>query len=246
MDQSQISFTREPLNQTLTNTETGGQGIPMVEISETLYIEDDLKDDESFETDDNIDDEAISKIKLLSDKLLKASMRSEALVLNLLLNKFAEFNSVDFEFVFLNLIKKIQEDEADDTSLVIKNLNKKFSDLIRQKFSKEEAFKILYSEIHERLSIKKTAVYNVSAEEAANRIVKIVHLLVAKLKFESRRKAIENIRGKVLDINAQEVSNKKTPGGAVIGTSLSIIKNILNSEDPYYVNLVLKHLRTRL
>ena len=43
-----------------------------------------------------------------------------------------------------------------------------------------------------------------------------------------------------------EISSKKAPGGAAIGASLGLLKNVLNSSDPYFINIVLKELYNRL
>ena len=40
----------------------------------------------------------------------------------------------------------------------------------------------------------------------------------------------------------EEMSNKKTPAGASIGTSIALVKNILNGRDGYFIKSVIDEL----
>tara|TARA_Y100000310_G_scaffold256014_1_gene263710 strand:- start:449 stop:739 length:291 start_codon:yes stop_codon:yes gene_type:complete len=76
----------------------------------------------------------------------------------------------------------------------------------------------------------------------AQEIAKIVGVMISSLKYESRPNAYRSLRDKVQDLNVIELSNKKTPGGSSIGVSISLIKNILNGKDPYFIRSVVAYL----
>lgn len=82
--------------------------------------------------------------------------------------------------------------------------------------------------------------------KVALKIFDVIGTLFANLKWESRPKSVNNLRDKIGDIDALELSNKKSPGGAVIGTSLALIKNILMSKDTHFINQVLSELQILL
>jgi len=55
-------------------------------------------------------------------------------------------------------------------------------------------------------------------------------------------RAYPNIRDKVNGLKIQELQHKKSPGGASIGVSISLIKNILNGRDPMFIAAVIAEL----
>jgi transcription termination factor NusB len=80
------------------------------------------------------------------------------------------------------------------------------------------------------------------AEEIAN----IIKIMINNMSPESRGRSFNNVKNKINEFNIMEISNKKAPGGAAIGVSLGLIKNILNGKDPYFINTVLQELSVRL
>ena len=80
----------------------------------------------------------------------------------------------------------------------------------------------------------------------AETLEKIIKIMIDRISTEKRPGAMQNIKQKILDFNTIELSQKKSPGGAAIGASLGLIKNILNSKDPYFINIVISELAKRL
>lgn len=80
----------------------------------------------------------------------------------------------------------------------------------------------------------------------AKQIREILYVMIGRLKMESREKSLFNLKNKIHEMNVSELANKKAPGGAAIGTSLSLIKNILNGKDPYFIKTVLIELENNL
>jgi hypothetical protein len=85
-----------------------------------------------------------------------------------------------------------------------------------------------------------------NAVYVAESLYAIIRIMISSMKPESRSKSFDNIKGKLSGFNVMEISNKKSPGGAAIGVSLGLIKNVLNSKDPYFINVVLSELSSRL
>jgi len=80
----------------------------------------------------------------------------------------------------------------------------------------------------------------------AEELHKIIKIMVNRMSFETRRRSFDNISNRIGDFNTVEIANKKSPGGASIGVSLGLVKNVLNGRDPYFINLVLQELMKRL
>ena len=80
----------------------------------------------------------------------------------------------------------------------------------------------------------------------AERIYDIISIMVSSMPYENWGNSYRSINEKINEMNVLEISNKKSPGGASIGVSISLIKNILNSKDPYFIRLVLDELSKKL
>jgi hypothetical protein len=92
----------------------------------------------------------------------------------------------------------------------------------------------------EAQTLEKNPVY------VAEVLEKIIRVMIDRMSPESRVKSIQNVRNRVNSIQAHELSTKKSPGGAAVGASISLVRNTLNSRDPYFINVVLKELSKRL
>ena len=73
-------------------------------------------------------------------------------------------------------------------------------------------------------------------------ILNIIKIMVMRMPMDRRNPSFENIKGRLDDFNTAEIGSKKTPGGASIGVSIGLIKNILNGRDPFFIRLVLDEL----
>lgn len=76
----------------------------------------------------------------------------------------------------------------------------------------------------------------------AEQIKNIIEVMVSRMSPEARQRAYPTVMEKVKILNIQDISNKKSPGGASIGVSISLIKNILNGRDPIFIKLVMDEL----
>ena len=80
----------------------------------------------------------------------------------------------------------------------------------------------------------------------AEQLHNIIKIMIARMSPEARQRSYQNVAGKLNQFNVMEIAGKRAPGGAAIGVSLSLIKNILNGRDPYFINVVLSDLSRRL
>lgn len=90
---------------------------------------------------------------------------------------------------------------------------------------------------------------NLSAQDpkfVAKQIKNIIYTILSRLKTESQHKSLINVKQKVNDLQVLDLANKKSPGGAAIGTSITIVKNILNGRDPFFIRRVLDELNKEL
>jgi len=94
--------------------------------------------------------------------------------------------------------------------------------------------------------MNKEAQLNLSPKIVAEKIAEIIKIIMMKMKPESRLKSFPKLKNKLKDLNSLEMSMKGSTGGAAIGTSISVVKNILNGKDPYYIQMVIKELSKRI
>jgi len=76
----------------------------------------------------------------------------------------------------------------------------------------------------------------------AEEISKIIRVIISKMSVESQNRAKINLKNRILRLNPQEMTVKQTPAGASIGTSIALVKNILNGRDGYFIRLVIDEL----
>jgi hypothetical protein len=93
---------------------------------------------------------------------------------------------------------------------------------------------------------KESQMLEQNAVYVAEQLYNIIKIMISGMAPESRPKSFNNIKNKISEFNRMEIANKKSPGGASIGVSLGLIKNVLNSKDPYFINIVLSELSSRL
>ena len=74
----------------------------------------------------------------------------------------------------------------------------------------------------------------------------IIKIMLQRIKPESRLKSLNSIRDKIKEVNVPELAEKKSPGGAAIGVTLSLIKNMLMARDQFFIDAVIKELILRL
>jgi hypothetical protein len=80
----------------------------------------------------------------------------------------------------------------------------------------------------------------------AQHIRNIIDVMVGRMSLESQQNAYPNLRAKIQELNIPEMSSKSQPGGAAIGASIGLVKNILNGRDPYFIKMVIDELGREL
>ncbi len=80
----------------------------------------------------------------------------------------------------------------------------------------------------------------------AEQIYSIMRVMITRMPYERWHDSFLSLKNKMDEINVIELSNKSNPGGASIGVSISLVKNILNGRDPYFIRLVLDSLIRRI
>ena len=80
-------------------------------------------------------------------------------------------------------------------------------------------------------SIKKEAqILESNPVYVAEQIASIIAIMINNMSPDVRQRSFTNVKNKISDFNVMEISNKRAPGGAAIGVSLGLIKNILNGK----------------
>ncbi len=76
----------------------------------------------------------------------------------------------------------------------------------------------------------------------AEELNKIIRIIINRMSIDGQNKSRINIKNRVLRLNPNEMTIKKTPAGASIGTSIALIKNVLNGKDGYFIRAVMDEL----
>tara|TARA_A200000159_G_C7331717_1_gene343267 strand:+ start:400 stop:699 length:300 start_codon:yes stop_codon:yes gene_type:complete len=80
----------------------------------------------------------------------------------------------------------------------------------------------------------------------AEQLHAMIRVMISRMSPDARMRSYQNVSSKINQFNVSEIASKRAPGGAAIGVSLGLIKNVLNGRDPYFINTVIKELSLRL
>lgn len=94
--------------------------------------------------------------------------------------------------------------------------------------------------------IKKAQILEKDPVYVAQELSKIIKIMLGRMTPQAQIRSFINVKNKLKQFNTIEISGKKNPGGAAIGVSLGLVKNVLNGKDPYFINVVLQELVKRL
>lgn len=96
------------------------------------------------------------------------------------------------------------------------------------------------------LKLANTLIQMGDAAHAGKGIADIVKFLMQRISIDGRSQALMKLREKILNLNEQEISGKKTPASASLGQSITFIKTILNGHPPAYIRSILTEIAKNL
>lgn len=171
--------------------------------------------------------------------------------INFLIIKNAQVKNVSYESMYVDYIYKIYMSDVPNSMSKIEKFSFDFSKLTRKYFDSgltlEKSKEMAYRDIVSKTEILKQAqVVSTDPKFVGEQVAKIILIMISKFSINSRNKARANIRGRISNLNVSEMVAKKTPAGAAIGTSIALVKNILNGKDGYFVKSVLEELKKHI
>tara|TARA_B100000579_G_C22803950_1_gene841459 strand:+ start:72 stop:821 length:750 start_codon:yes stop_codon:yes gene_type:complete len=188
-------------------------------------------------------------------KEAKASLTGEdAYNFDLIIFKISE--SINYEERLRGFIIKVYESDHFDKNNDIKNITSTYFE--RKKYLIDTGNKELYASkyayelatknfLNDYESFYKRAQYAENSPiYVAEQLSSIIKIMLQRIKPESRMKSMNSIRDKIKEFNIPEIANKKSPGGAAIGVTISLVKNILMARDQFFIDAVIKELILRL
>lgn len=218
---------------------------------------------EKTKPSDDVSKDVFSVLENLKTLSEENNLDKEAEFFSFLINKFSQVNKAENNYTssidpFNNLMIKISLTDIPDTNSLIKKLTKIYSKTILLEYNKNNdmnaAKKSAYNKVVHRAEQyldhgKMIKAANVNTDNpilVAKNIKSIIDILVSQFSMEAKQRAYPNLKEKISNLNSQELSEKKSPGGAAIGTAINIVKNILKGRDPFFVNSVIQNLHSIL
>lgn len=190
----------------------------------------------------------------MADELDSIGEETLATIADFLIKKTAEAIS-ETEEDFKGLLLKVNLLETPNTNEKIISVTKAYSSAIVKKKieyddisrAKEEAFSQAVQLAEGIIGVVKTSqLRDQDPNYVAEEIVNIIHIMISRMSMKSRPKSYMSIRRKLHQLNPAFMSQKKAPGGAMIGVSLSLIKNMLNGRSPYFITHVLREVAKKI
>lgn len=121
-----------------------------------------------------------------------------------------------------------------------------FNDLVDDSDNLEQdALKKALEEFADEISIQKNAALD-SPDQISSHMVNIIHLLIQKIKPESRAGAVQSLKSKLSAVDVNDMANKNMPASSAIGQSISFVKNILFDKDPTFIKNILAEVVNKL
>lgn len=244
----------EPSSESATEN-AGRNGFNLQEMSADI---DGVQPDDIWDEEKSVDNtdvsSAINTLTELGDLLDSKGEEVYADFTDMLIMKIAKETSKTPTQRFNDLMIKINNTDIPETNDTVKKLTKIFSRTILVEMSRdsslEEASEVAYQKVLHRADqflsggamIDKSANVYQNPRIVAEYIKGIIDVLVSRFSQEAQMRAYPNLRNKIQQLNVNEMSSKKSPGGAALGAALTLIKNILNGRDAHFINLVISNL----
>lgn len=173
------------------------------------------------------------------------SSKDESRDLSFIIEKIAENKNYDSRF--RDFINKIYDSDNFNKINDIKECVYDFY-IEKNKSNEKNAFNFVIDKFSKKYSLfyKKAQYAENSPVYVAEQMSSIIKIMLQRIKPESRLKSLNSIRDKIKEVNIPELAGKKSPGGAAIGVTLSLIKNILMARDQFFIDAVIKELILRL
>lgn len=231
------------------------------------FIAKDLNEDNKIDDEEkDILERVINLLVDLGDDMDDIKEYSLANFTDFLIHKFAEINLEtkmgDYSDIqkFNQLILKVNNSDLIDRNETIKKLTNIYSRTLVMTYINTKDIEKAHGSALEKtlhranqyLSIESGS--NPQLEKSAQtfltlnpilvakQIKGIIDVMVGRMSPEAQRRAYPNIKNRINNLNILELNGKKSPGGAAIGISITLIKNILNGRDPMFINAVIKEL----
>lgn len=184
----------------------------------------------------------------LADGLDNVGMNSYADFVDFLIIKTAASGTKNYEKLFRASLINISNSDIPNASKIISDAVIEYSNLKVETGSDEIAYQNAINKLYlPNIKIsKKAQILEMNPIYVADQLYKIIKIMLAKISPEKRGPSFKNVANKLSEFNTLEIANKRAPGGAAIGASLGLVKNILNSKDAYFINLVIKELIRKL
>lgn len=165
-------------------------------------------------------------------------------------------SSLDYEKRLRSIINKIYESDHFDKIKNIKDITESYFSLKKkyieegkpENVAKMNAFQESTKFFVDQFSLfyKKAQYSENSPVYVAEELSSVIKIMLQRIKPESRLKSLNKIRDKIKDFNVPELAGKKSPGGAAIGVTISLVKNMLMARDQFFIDAVLRELMLRL
>jgi hypothetical protein len=209
--------------------------------------------------------ELLDLLVLIGDEMDKEAQYPYSNFTDYLLLKFSDIetpNKKDYSDIrsYNALILKINNSDLIDRNETIKKITNIYSRTLIMEHSKNKdinksnnsAYKKTLHRAEQYLGIDSGTNPQLAKEAQANivhnpilvakQIKGIIDVMVGRMSPEARQRAYPNLNNRVKNLNIPELSGKKSPGGASIGISITLIKNILNGRDPMFISAVINEL----
>jgi hypothetical protein len=192
------------------------------------------------------EDELTNFLIDLADELDEEGKTSEANFIDFLIKKNAttetKFSSDPFD-KFMDKVYSHSEDESFDTTIYLKEVLYNYKENLKKYNARIPA---LEEAISESKIKKEAAALEEDPFYVSDRILDVIKIMLYSIKFENRPNSYKKIREKLEEFDPLTMSGKKAPGGAAIGVSLALIKNILNSKPELFIRTVLNDIKKKV
>jgi hypothetical protein len=260
--EKQVSSKKTKLSATPSLNESGARGtIFPGTYKDTPFLKqnEDYIDDEFIEKN-NPDNRVYSDLKdLIIDLADEQDQCGDFVFSNFndfLIKKIAQSEQTDYSHSFNLLIKIINNSDILDKDAKIAKLVRSYNRLIKVYASKYgidgakmKAYQAIRNEVENHVNnnlVKNAQMIENDPIYVSQQLSNIIDIMLSKISKEKRPGSYDAVVKKLKEFNTMEISSKKNPGGAAIGVSLGLVKNILNGKNPYYINIVLQELMKRL
>ena len=166
---------------------------------------------------------------------------------------FSIIKNAQEERTFSSIMRDLNKNHPEKVKTFMSEFKKAFDEALEQSLENPDEIALMQAMQAINYSIKEAKIYKVMKKHAESvvemgnpmvagkTIANMIKYLVTKIPQKHQDDTLKDIKSRLLNVNVNELANKRIPPSASIGQSIAFIKNMLGGRSSEYISKVIQN-----